>query len=84
MASFSADGAAARSLGRLHEVTGVGILIQDYPVVSGVNVTYEQVVEIVSARRRWRPDATGDPDEYADVAPFRCRERAAKIFSASA
>jgi len=41
--------AAAASLRRLHEATDVGILIQDYPVVSGVSVTDEQVVEIVSA-----------------------------------
>jgi 4-hydroxy-tetrahydrodipicolinate synthase len=41
--------AAAASLMRLHEATRVGILIQDYPVVSGVSVTDEQVVEIVSA-----------------------------------
>ncbi len=40
--------AAAASLHRLHDTTGIGILIQDYPVVSGVNVTDEQVVEIVS------------------------------------
>ena len=40
---------AAASLRRLHEETGVGILIQDYPVISGVTVTDEQVVEIVSA-----------------------------------
>lgn len=40
--------AAAASLRRLHEATGVGILIQDYPVVSGVNVTDDQVVAIVS------------------------------------
>ena len=41
--------AAAASLRRLHEATGTGILIQDYPVVSGVNVTDAQVVDIVSA-----------------------------------
>lgn len=41
--------AAAASLHRLHEATGIGILIQDYPVVSGVSVTDEQVVEIVAA-----------------------------------
>ena len=40
---------AAASLCRLHEATDVGILIQDYPVVSGVHVTDEEVVEIVSA-----------------------------------
>jgi 4-hydroxy-tetrahydrodipicolinate synthase len=41
--------AAAASLRRLYEATEVGILIQDYPVVSGVSVTDEQVVEIVSS-----------------------------------
>jgi 4-hydroxy-tetrahydrodipicolinate synthase len=41
--------AAIASLQRLHDATGVGVLIQDYPVVSGVSVTDEQVVEIVSA-----------------------------------
>lgn len=41
--------AAAASLRQLHEATDIGILIQDYPVVSGVNVTDEQVVEIVLA-----------------------------------
>jgi 4-hydroxy-tetrahydrodipicolinate synthase len=40
---------AADSLHRLHEATGIGILVQDYPVVSGVTVTDEQVVAIVSA-----------------------------------
>lgn len=40
---------AAESLRRLHEATGVGVLIQDYPVVSGVNVTDEQVVALVRA-----------------------------------
>ena len=40
--------AATASLHRLHDATGVGILIQDYPVVSGVSVTDEQVVEIAS------------------------------------
>jgi 4-hydroxy-tetrahydrodipicolinate synthase len=41
--------AAAASLRRIHDATDVGILIQDYPVVSGVSVTDEEVVEIVSA-----------------------------------
>jgi 4-hydroxy-tetrahydrodipicolinate synthase len=41
--------AAADSLRRLYEATGVGILVQDYPVVSGVTVSDEQVVAIVSA-----------------------------------
>lgn len=40
---------AAASLQRLYDATEVGILIQDYPVVSGVSVTDEQVVQIVSA-----------------------------------
>jgi 4-hydroxy-tetrahydrodipicolinate synthase len=40
---------AAASLRRLHDATGVGILVQDYPVVSGVTVSDEQVVAIVSA-----------------------------------
>ena len=40
---------AAASLRRLYEATGVGILVQDYPVVSGVTVSDEQVVEIVTA-----------------------------------
>lgn len=41
--------AATASLHRLHDATGIGVLIQDYPVVSGVSVTDEQVVEIASA-----------------------------------
>lgn len=40
---------AADSLRQLHEATGVGILIQDYPVVSGVTVTDEQVVALTRA-----------------------------------
>jgi 4-hydroxy-tetrahydrodipicolinate synthase len=40
---------AAASLRRLYDATGVGILVQDYPVVSGVTVSDEQVVAIVSA-----------------------------------
>jgi 4-hydroxy-tetrahydrodipicolinate synthase len=40
---------AAASLRRLYEATGVGILVQDYPVISGISVTDEQVVAIVSA-----------------------------------
>ena len=40
---------AAASLRRLYEATEVGILVQDYPLVSGVTVTDEQVVAIVSA-----------------------------------
>ena len=40
---------AAGSLRRLYEATEIGILVQDYPVVSGVTVTDEQVVAIVSA-----------------------------------
>ncbi|MDA2890761.1 dihydrodipicolinate synthase family protein [Mycolicibacterium sp. BiH015] len=40
---------AAESLRRLHEATGIGVLIQDYPVVSGVSVADEQVVALVRA-----------------------------------
>jgi 4-hydroxy-tetrahydrodipicolinate synthase len=40
---------AARSLHRLHAETGIGVLIQDYPVVSGVHVTDEQVRELAQA-----------------------------------
>jgi 4-hydroxy-tetrahydrodipicolinate synthase len=40
---------AAASLKRLYDATLVGILVQDYPVVSGVTVSDEQVVAIVSA-----------------------------------
>jgi 4-hydroxy-tetrahydrodipicolinate synthase len=40
---------AADSLRRLHDATGVGILVQDYPVVSGVTVSDEQVVATVQA-----------------------------------
>ena len=40
---------AAASLRRLYEATEIGVLVQDYPVVSGVTVTDEQVVAIVSA-----------------------------------
>jgi 4-hydroxy-tetrahydrodipicolinate synthase len=40
---------AAASLHRVHDATGTGILVQDYPVVSGVTVSDEQVVAIVSA-----------------------------------
>lgn len=38
---------AAASLRRLYDATGIGILVQDYPVISGVTVSDEQVVEIV-------------------------------------
>jgi len=41
--------AAAAALHHLYEATDVGILIQDYPVISGVDVTDDEVVEIVSA-----------------------------------
>lgn len=40
---------AAGSLRRLYEATEIGILVQDYPVVSGVTVTDEQVAAIVAA-----------------------------------
>jgi 4-hydroxy-tetrahydrodipicolinate synthase len=42
-------GVAGHALARLHEATGVGILIQDYPVASGVSVSDEQVVALVRA-----------------------------------
>lgn len=40
---------AAHALRRLHDATGVGILIQDYPVASGVSVSDEQLVALVRA-----------------------------------
>jgi 4-hydroxy-tetrahydrodipicolinate synthase len=40
---------AAASLRILHEATGIGVLAQDYPVVSGITVSDEQVVDIVTA-----------------------------------
>lgn len=40
---------AAASLRGLDEATEIGILVQDYPVASGVTVTDEQVVAIVAA-----------------------------------
>jgi 4-hydroxy-tetrahydrodipicolinate synthase len=40
---------AADSLRRLHAATGIGILIQDYPVVSGVSVSDEQMVALLQA-----------------------------------
>jgi 4-hydroxy-tetrahydrodipicolinate synthase len=40
---------ATASLHKLHDATGIGILIQDYPVVSGVSVSDEQVVALVQA-----------------------------------
>lgn len=40
---------AADALRRLHEATGIGILIQDYPVVSGISVSDEQVVALTQA-----------------------------------
>ncbi|MGW0161601.1 dihydrodipicolinate synthase family protein [Mycobacterium sp. NPDC003323] len=40
---------AVQSLRRLHDATGIGILIQDYPVASGVSVSDEQVVALVRA-----------------------------------
>lgn len=40
---------AAESLRRLHDSTGIGVLVQDYPIVSGVSVTDEQVVALVRA-----------------------------------
>ena len=40
---------AVDSLRRLYDATGIGILVQDYPVISGVSVSDEQVVAIVTA-----------------------------------
>ncbi|MBO0680678.1 dihydrodipicolinate synthase family protein [Mycolicibacterium sp. S2-37] len=40
---------AADSLDRLHRETGIGVLIQDYPVASGISVTDEQVLTLVRA-----------------------------------
>lgn len=40
---------AAASLRGLYEATGIGILLQDYPVVSGITVSDEQVVTIVES-----------------------------------
>jgi 4-hydroxy-tetrahydrodipicolinate synthase len=40
---------AGASLRRLYDATGIGVLVQDYPVVSGVTVTDEQVVALVQA-----------------------------------
>lgn len=40
---------AAAALRRLYTATGVGVLIQDYPVASGVTVTDEQLVAVVQA-----------------------------------
>jgi 4-hydroxy-tetrahydrodipicolinate synthase len=47
--SDSDPAVAAASLRRLHDATDIGVLVQDYPVVSGVTVTDEQVVAIVAA-----------------------------------
>lgn len=41
--------AAAAALRGLHDATGIGILLQDYPVVSGISVSDEQVVTIVQS-----------------------------------
>ncbi|WP_245909044.1 dihydrodipicolinate synthase family protein [Mycobacterium neglectum] len=40
---------AASALRRLYDSTGIGILLQDYPVVSGIAVSDEQVVSIVES-----------------------------------
>ncbi|WP_264013393.1 dihydrodipicolinate synthase family protein [[Mycobacterium] manitobense] len=40
---------SAQALRRLYDGTGIGVLVQDYPVVSGIRVTDEQVVELVRA-----------------------------------
>ena len=40
---------AAASLRGLYDATGIGILLQDYPVVSGITVSDEQIVTIVQS-----------------------------------
>ena len=40
---------AAASLRGLYDATGIGILLQDYPVVSGITVSDEQVVTVVQS-----------------------------------
>lgn len=40
---------ASAALRELHDATGIGILLQDYPVVSGISVTDEQVVNVVQS-----------------------------------
>ncbi|MGA5466389.1 dihydrodipicolinate synthase family protein [Mycobacterium sp. NPDC050041] len=40
---------AADAMRRLYDGTGIGVLVQDYPVVSGIRVTDEQVLELVRA-----------------------------------
>jgi 4-hydroxy-tetrahydrodipicolinate synthase len=40
---------SAEAMRRLYDGTGIGVLVQDYPVVSGIRVTDEQVVELVRA-----------------------------------
>lgn len=47
--SDSNPAVAATSLRGLYEATGIGVLLQDYPVVSGVTVSDEQVVTIVES-----------------------------------
>ena len=45
---------AAASLRRLYDATGIGILLQDYPVVSGISVSDEQVAASSRpVRSRW-------------------------------
>lgn len=40
---------SAEAMRRLYDGTGIGVLVQDYPVVSGIRVTDEHVVELVRA-----------------------------------
>lgn len=36
--------ALADHLGRIHQATGAGLVVQDYPVISGVTITSEQIL----------------------------------------
>jgi 4-hydroxy-tetrahydrodipicolinate synthase len=36
--------ALAEHLGRIHDATGAGLVVQDYPVISGVTITSEQLL----------------------------------------
>ena len=66
---------AAASLRRLYDATGIGILLQDYPVVSGITVSDEQVVDRscgVPLRGRGEiRDATDVRGDRAPGAPAR-------------
>lgn len=47
--AYANPSVASSALRRLHGETGIGILLQDYPVVSGITVTDEQVCSIVES-----------------------------------